>query len=350
MPSVILAGDIGGTKSHLGLFRPDGTMLTLLRDRTYTTIEFPNLEAVVTDFLGDVSAVNAACFGVPGPVVDGVSHATNVSWDMRESALAAALGGAATRLINDLEATAYGMLHLNNHEITMLHKGEIRATPATIAVIAAGTGLGESALVATRAGWYAVATEGGHSDFAPRGRDQIELLEFLAREFGSHVSFERVLSGPGLHNIYLFLVARAAAPAPGWLVERMRTEDPSAAISEAALAGNDPSCVRAMEMFVAIYGAEAANLALKYLALGGVYVGGGIAPKILPFLQRGDFVDASSTRDGSKQRWSESRSTCHSIPQRRCLAPPMWRPQCSENHAARVSIRPARDLTGAYIR
>lgn len=292
MPGVILAGDIGGTKTHLGLFRADGTALTPLRDRTYATIEFPNLEAVVADFLGGASAVNAACFGVPGPVVDGVSHATNVSWDMRESALAAALGGAPTRLINDLEAAAYGVLHLGSHEITLLHKGEIRATPATIAVIAAGTGLGESALIATRAGWHAIATEGGHSDFAPRGRDQVELLEFLTPEFGGHVSFERVLSGPGLHNIYRFLLARAAAPAPDWLIERMRMEDPSAAISEAALAGSDPCCVRAMEMFVAIYGAEAANLALKFLALGGVYVCGGIAPKIMPFLQRGDFVRA----------------------------------------------------------
>jgi glucokinase len=292
MPGVILAGDIGGTKTHLGLFRADGTTLTPLRDQTRATLEFPSLEAAVADFLGDAGGVNAACFGVPGPVVDGVSHATNVPWDMRESALAAALGGAATRLINDLEATAYGVLHLDSHEITILHKGEIRATPATIAVIAAGTGLGEAALVATRAGWYAVATEGGHSDFAPRGRDQIELLEFLAREFGRHVSFERVLSGPGLHNIYRFLLTRGDSRAPDWLVERMRTEDPSAAISEAALGGNDSCCVRAMEMFVAIYGAEAANLALKFLALGGVYVGGGIAPKILPFLQRGDFVRA----------------------------------------------------------
>jgi len=320
MPGVILAGDIGGTKTHLGLFRADGTTLAPLRDHAYATTAFPNLEAVVTDFLGD-AAINAACFGVPGPVIDGVSHATNVPWDISESTAATALGGAPTRLINDLEATAYGVLHLDDHEITILHKGEIRVSPATIAVIAAGTGLGESALIATGVGWYAIATEGGHSDFAPRGRDQVELLEFLTGEFGSHVSFERVLSGPGLHNIYRFLAARAGSPAPDWLAQRMRTEDPSAVISDAALAGADPYCVRAMEMFVAIYGAEAANLALKFLALGGVYLGGGIAPKILPFLQRGDFVRAFLDKGRLK-------STLERIP-------------------VRVSLNPAAALLGA---
>jgi glucokinase len=221
-------------------------------------------------------------------VIDGVSHATNVHWDIREKSLSAALDGIRTRLMNDLEATAYGVLHLKAEDLAILQNGESH-TDRNIAVIAAGTGLGEAGLVAVRGGWQAVASEGGHSDFAPRGAEQIAMLEFLAREFG-HVSFERLLSGPGLHNIYRFLISSTPQPEPRWLAEEMRTEDASAVISRAALAGRDPRCEHALDVFVEIYGAEAANLALKFLAIGGVFVGGGIAPKILPFMQGGAFM------------------------------------------------------------
>jgi glucokinase len=291
MAAIILAGDVGGTKTHLGLYRADDADLTPLGDIIYATRDYPNLEAVIAEFLKSRGSVAAACFGVPGPVIDGVSHATNVPWDMREHAISSTLHGAPTRLINDLEATAYGVLHLKESEIAVLQKGDGRRDHVNIAVIAAGTGLGEAGLIATSNGWHAVASEGGHCDFAPRGADQVELLNFLTLEFG-HVSFERVLSGPGLHNIYRFLTARSPQQEPQWLAERMRNEDASAVISETALQGRDARCVRALETFVAIYGAEAANLALKFLAIGGLYVGGGIAPKILPFLQRGGFVRA----------------------------------------------------------
>jgi glucokinase len=221
-----------------------------------------------------------------------VSHATNVPWDMRESSLSAGLNGAPTMLVNDLEATAYGVKYLSPAELRVLQTGEPRDGRAHIAVIAAGTGLGEGALVALADGrTLAVATEGGHCDFAPRGAEQIALLQFLAHEFG-HVSVERVLSGPGLHNIYRFLLAQGGDPASDWLQERMSEEDPAAAISAAALAARDARCVRALEIFAEIYGAEASNLALKYMALGGVYICGGIAPKVLPFLERGGFVRA----------------------------------------------------------
>jgi glucokinase len=291
MAAVILGGDIGGTKTHLGLYRADLGHLTALDDRTYVTHDYPNLEVVIADFLKNQEAVSAACFGVPGPVIDGVSHATNVRWDMREHSIAGALGGVPTRLMNDLEATAYGVLHLDDSEIAVLQKGETRSYRINIAVIAAGTGLGEAGLIATPTGWQAIATEGGHCDFAPRGEEQRALLDFLSREF-DHVSFERVLSGPGLHNIYRFLLARAPGEEPQWLTARMRSEDVSAAISETALEGRDARCMHALEIFTAIYGAEAANLALKFLAIGGVYVAGGIAPKILPYLQLGGFVRA----------------------------------------------------------
>ncbi len=323
MAGTILAGDVGGTKTHLGLYRADGPELMLLRERIYATRDFASLEDAVADFLGGGDSAAAACVGVPGPVVDGVSHATNVPWNMEERKLARALNGTGVRLMNDLEATAYGLLHLEETELAVLQPGEVRRAGANIAVIAAGTGLGEAGMVATAGGYHAVATEGGHCDFAPRGREQQQLLEFLAREFG-HVSFERVLSGPGLHNIYRFLLAHSQvseAKEPQWLVERMSSEDPAAVISAVALEGRDPRCVHALEMFAAIYGAEAANLALKFLAMGGVYLGGGIAPKILPFLQHGGFVRAFLDK-------GRLRSTLERI-------------------AIRVSLNPAAALIGA---
>ena len=149
MPAIVVAGDVGGTKTHLGLYQLADGKLTQLRDRTYVTHDFPNLEATLADFLAGAGKVNAACFGVPGPVIDSVSHATNVHWDMREQSIAASIGGAATRLVNDLEATGYGLLHLEDSQLAVLQQGETFRTSGNIAVIAAGTGLGESALIAT---------------------------------------------------------------------------------------------------------------------------------------------------------------------------------------------------------
>lgn len=291
MTTIVLAGDIGGTKTHLGLYRDERGSPEPLRDQLYPTAAFPSLEAACAAFLRPDDRPVAACFGVPGPVIDGRGHATNVPWEIERGALVRALGGIPVRLLNDLETTAYGMPHLKPADLVTLHPGETRDEPANIAVIAAGTGLGEAALIAAPRGYFAIASEGGHCDFAPRSVEQRGLLEFLAREF-DHVSFERVLSGPGLHNIYRYLLAIRPEAEPGWLTERMRAGDPSAAIGEAALAGGDARAVAALRLFAAIYAAEAANLALKYLALGGVMIGGGIAPKILPFLREPAFVEA----------------------------------------------------------
>jgi len=289
----VLAGDIGGTKTLLGLFRVEDGTPALVREKHYATRDFKTLEEVAADFLGGAASIAAACFGVPGPIIGGVSHATNVPWTMEEQALTRALGVAGARLINDLEATAYGMLTLGENEVAVLQPGDSAPPRAPIAVIAAGTGLGEAGLVPLTDGrWRSVATEGGHADFAPRGGEQIALLEYLSGEFG-HVSFERLLSGPGLVNIYRFLKTRGGAAEPVWLAGQFAAgTDPAAIISEAALAARDPRCVEALGMFVDIYGAEAANLALKYMALGGVYLGGGIAPKILAALTAGRFVRA----------------------------------------------------------
>ena len=295
MAAVILAGDVGGTKVHLGLFRLEDGVPHRLRDQRYATADFPSLEKVCADFLARNRRADdrivSACFGVPGPIIDGGARATNIPWNLRETDLSRALGIAQVRLINDLAATAYGVIRLPDAEVCVLQHGEYRLHQGDIAVIAAGTGLGESALVFDRGRYYAVASEGGHADFAARNDEQMELYRYLHRRFG-HVSMERVLSGPGLFNIYSFLRQHRATPEPEWLRARFEKEDSSAVVSEAALDGRDAECVHALEIFVEIYGAEASNLALKVLALGGVYLGGGIAPKILPALKDGRFIRA----------------------------------------------------------
>src|SRR5215471_20466351 len=213
---IILAGDIGATKTHLGLYRAAGGGLTRTHDHIYPTQDFPSLEAMLSDFIKDHQQITAACLGVPGPVIGRFAHPTNIGWEIHEQSLSTVLHGATTRLINDLAATAYGMLHLEPAEVVELHKGEELHQAANIAVIAAGTGLGEAGLIAARSGWITVATEGGHCDFAPRGAEQGALLGFLEREFG-HASYERAVSGPGLHNLYRFLLEYLPQPEPQWL-------------------------------------------------------------------------------------------------------------------------------------
>lgn len=291
MDGLILAGDVGGTKTDLGLFKHSAGTLELVREHRYATAQFDSLEAACADFVADGATVNAACLGVPGPIIDGRAHATNIAWQLSSDSLSRTLKGVPVRLINDLTAIAYGVVHLKPAEFVVLHPAENPPEHGNVAVIAAGTGLGESSLVweDNENKYYAVASEGGHSDFAPHGAEQIELLRFLTGEFG-HVSYERVLSGPGLWNIYRFLRRESRAEEPGWLRDEIAKGDHAAAVSEAAIAGRDPVCVHALTMFCDIYGSEAANLALKVLALGGVYLGGGIAPKILPMLTGGAFV------------------------------------------------------------
>ena len=286
---IILAGDIGGTKTHLRLYRAGDRALTPISDHIYPTQDFPSLETIVRDFIRDHEPIGVACLGVPGPVTAGRARPTNIAWAITEQSISNYLNGASVRLINDLAATAYGMLYLQPSEIVELQKGEKLPQPANVAVIAAGTGLGEAGLIVAGTGWSPVPSEGGHCDFAPRGAEQIALLQFLEREFG-HVSYERALSGPGLHNLYRFLLEYLPQSEPEWLTQDMAGGDASAVISKAALAGKDPRCVHALELFTAIYGAEAANLALKFLAFGGLYIGGGIAPKILPFMQQSEFM------------------------------------------------------------
>jgi glucokinase len=288
---MILAGDIGGTKTVIGLFEQAGDRLQAVREETFPSKSHATLEAILDRFLagGSRPALRSACFGVAGPVIEGKSKTMNLPWELDEPSLEKALQVPRVKLLNDLEAAAYGMLHLEPTDLCVLQPG--LKHQGNVAVIAAGTGLGQAILYWDGQHHHPIASEGGHADFAPHTDTEMELLIYLRREFG-HVSCERLLSGPGLFNIYRFLRDSGDAAEPEWLRQRIAQGDPGAVISQIGLAGEHPVCTRALDLFNSIYGAEAGNLALKAFSVGGVYVAGGIAPKILPRLQDGAFVRA----------------------------------------------------------
>jgi len=287
---MILAGDIGGTKTVLALFERSGDSLKSVREATFPSRDHPSFEEILTEFLKDQAApkIEAACFGVAGAVMDGRVQTTNLPWTLEEDALSSAIGGGKATLLNDLEAAAYGTLHLSLEEKHVLNPGTSRRKRGNIAVIAAGTGLGEAVLFWDGKDYQPIASEGGHADFAPRSDVEVDLYRYLRTRFPDHVSYERVLSGPGLFNIYSFFRESGHAPEPEWLASKIKAGDPSAVVSQVGLAGQDANCVAALDLFASLYGAEAGNLALKALAVGGVFIAGGIAPKILPALTRND--------------------------------------------------------------
>ncbi len=287
---MILAGDIGGTKTVLALFEPEGDGLRLVRDATFPSREHATFEEILSKFTsqGPTPSVRGACFGVAGAVMDGRVTTTNLPWTLEEENLAATLKAPRATLLNDLEAAAYGTLHLSLEEKHVLNPGTSRRKRGNIAVIAAGTGLGEAILFFDGQKYQPIASEGGHADFAPQSDLELELHKYLRRKFGGHVSYERVLSGPGFFNVYSFFRDSGHAPEPEWLAEKIQAGDPSFVVAATGLAGLDENCVATLDLFATIYGAEAGNLALKALAVGGVFVAGGIAPKILPALTRND--------------------------------------------------------------
>jgi glucokinase len=285
---MILAGDVGGTKVHLALYDFINGKLVYTRDERYPAKDYSGLEEIVKEFLG-ANKVTAACFGVPGPVRNGRLRLTNLPWTLDSHELATGLGITHVFLINDLEANGYGVAELSADQIYTLSEGDI-SQMGNRALIAAGTGLGEGLLVWNGHTHIPYPSEGGHTDYAPRNEDEIDLLRFLKQKYNGRISFERVVSGPGLTNIYEFLREVRGIDEPSWLAERIAAEDPNAVITELALAARSEICEKAMDMFVSAYGAEAANLALKVLSVGGVYVGGGIAPRILEKLKDGAFM------------------------------------------------------------
>jgi glucokinase len=290
---MILAGDIGGTKVHLALYNFVDGWLKTVREQKFAAQEFATLDAVVKTFLADGSTeeIVAACFGCPGPVRDERLKLTNLPWTLDARDLAKSLEIKHIFLINDLEANGYGIPELAPESVLTLHEGDAAAV-GNRGLIAAGTGLGEALLVWDGKQHRPIPSEGGHCDFAARTDREIALMKYLRRKLHGRVSWERVISGIGIHNIYAYLRDVERMDEPTWLHKRMNTEDPNAVIGQCAEDGSSDLCRETMNTFAAAYGAEAGNIALKVLALGGMYLGGGIAPKSVKTLTSGGFMQA----------------------------------------------------------
>jgi glucokinase len=291
---MLLAGDIGGTKTNLAVFSSETGWRKPYAEATYTSVDYPGLEALVHEFLEQHDfPIDKASFGVAGPVVDGRATITNLSWMMDKNQLQQALHIPSVRLLNDLDAIAHSVPYLESQDLHTLNEGQA-VSGGAIAVIAPGTGLGEGFLTWDGSHYRAHTSEGGHADFAPTNTIQVELLRYLLTRF-PHVSFERICSGKGLPNIYDYLKDSGYAEEPQWLAEQLATTlDRSPIIVNNALDKDNACeiCVATLNTFVSILAAEAANLALKVLSTGGVYLGGGIPPRILPYLKGKQFMQA----------------------------------------------------------
>jgi glucokinase len=293
---MILAGDIGGTNARLALYDDQNGDLSLVKAGVFPSQHYAGLEKIVAEFVsGATVKPGKACFGIAGPVTNGRVVASNLPWIVESRVLADELKIPRADLINDLEATGWGIGALSVHDLVTLNDVSAKSgTTATgnLGLIAAGTGLGEGGLYWDGVRHHVFASEGGHCDFAPEDDLQVELYQYLRARYGGHVSYERVLSGPGLVNIFDFLRDTGKGKPPDWLVGEMVESDAAAAISHAGLSGKCTMCAQALDIFVAIFGAEAGNLGLKLKATGGVFLAGGIAPKILPKLQTPAFLEA----------------------------------------------------------
>ena len=313
---MLLAGDIGGTNTRLALYSDDGGPLTLVHSTTYQSRSFPTLEDIVLRFLSAdrFDTPSAACFAVAGAVVGGAVRATNLAWQMSEEQLRDRLAIPHVLLMNDLEAAAHGVIATTDASTLLpLQAGEVSDDHGALVLVSAGTGLGVALMAWDGRGYQVAPSEGGHASFAPQNAVEDALLVFLRSELG-HVSYERVVSGPGLANIYRFLRLYRGMPEPRWLTERIGGGDPSPVITTVALAHEEPICDEALTMFASIYGAVAGSVALTALATGGVFIGGGIAPKILPRLRDGTFLESFA----NKGRFS---ATMRRIPVQVVLAP-----------------------------
>ena len=288
---MILAGDIGGTNTRLAFFRNDNGRFVPVYEHIFPSRQFRGLDEILVKFVSDARLTpDATALGIAGPVRQGRVEASNLPWIVDASQLARELKLDSVVLLNDLEAQAWGIRCLGESDTIALNK--VKGVPiGDRTVVAAGTGLGEAGLFWDGQQHRIFASEGGHADFAPRNELEIELLRYLAKRFG-HVSYERIVSGPGLVNVYMFLRDTRRGEEPPWLREEMLAGDPAAAVSRAALAGKSSLAEQALDMMISVYGAEAGNMALKVLALGGVFLAGGIAPKILPKLAGPLFMQA----------------------------------------------------------
>ena len=292
-----LVGDIGGTKTNISILEPlAGNKFNVVYEKSFSSKDYDSLRTIVKNVVEqDIKtkySLTHACFGVAGPVKDGLCDATNLPWlvDVKKIAEVLNIKSANVFLLNDLEAAAHGIEVLSEQDVYVLNEG----TPqkhGNMCLISAGTGLGESIIFWDGKRYKPSASEGGHSDFAPRNKIEINLLNYLINKYG-RISYERILSGPGLLNVYNFFKDTEYKNTPDWLLDRLKKEDPSAVISEVAMSKKDECCGKALDLFISVYGAEAGNLALKSLSTTGVFVGGGIAPKIINKIKEGGFMQA----------------------------------------------------------
>ncbi|WP_296768879.1 glucokinase [Thiobacillus sp.] len=289
--TLVLAGDIGGTKSSLAFFRGSPNAPEAVTERVYRNHEFASLAEVVGRFHADTGLTAAtACFGVAGAVLAGASHLPNLDWELSETDLAVALKLGSVRLLNDLEANAHGIRTLEPEQFFKLNPGSPHPG-GNQALIAAGTGLGMALLLHDGPGYRVSASEGGHADFAPRNQEEVGLWQFLTARFG-RVSVERVVSGRGIEAIYDFLKDGGMAEPDGLAMQLEGAADRAAVIAKAGMSGEAAICAKALDMFLSAYGAAAGNLALMALATGGLYIGGGIAPRLIDAFPMSGFMAA----------------------------------------------------------
>ena len=345
---LVLAGDIGGTKTLLGLYADRGDHLEIVREGSFVNKEHSGIEALIGCFLSgpdnvDGGRISSATLGVASPVHEERGTLTNLSWTIDGRELGARFSIRPISLINDLVATAWSIDAIGDEDLFVLKPGIPQNGNA--ALIAAGTGLGEAMLIWDGRRHIPSASEGGHADFAARSPLEADLLDYLS-EIHGHVSYERVLSGSGLVSIYSFLKSRRDSVEPAYLANRFEAEDPAAVVSSEAINGHNRDSADALDMFVSVYGAEAGNLALKGLAKGGVYIAGGIAPKILPAMEKGGFVEGF-VKKGRFERLMESIPVYVIMNQRAGLwGAAIHASRSSTEGAQRVAIRSIVDRSG----
>jgi glucokinase len=280
---IVLAGDLGGTKINIALYQPGENDFSIIRQQSFHSKDYSSLTEVIKQFSGNEEIPGTICFAVAGPVINGNVKLTNLSWQLDSGAISKELGKKLV-FINDLEANAYGLAGLKKEELYNLSEGE-PARGGNMAILAPGTGLGEAGLYYDGKNYFPFATEGGHCALASRSSLEFELYNWLSKQY-RYVCYEHVLSGPGIHNIFRFLTEEKNNTIPAWLAEELKTEDPSATVSENAINGKSAVCIQTMDLFFQYLATEAANLVLKYKATAGLLIGGGILPKNLSLIQK----------------------------------------------------------------
>ena len=310
-----VAGDVGGTKTILALFETEGDNFCCLKKEQFPSADYPTFIGLLKSFLSGMDGVpvTAVCIGAAGPIVNGNCEATNLPWVLNRTEIGECVNTQNVWLLNDLEATAWGLLESPEHSFVELNP-DAQWRQGNHAVLAAGTGLGEAIVIWDGVRHHVIATEGGHTDFAPNSERETALLAYLRGKYPEHVSYERLLSGEGLVNIYQFLKQTGYAPAQPETEQQMTGRDPAAVIGEAGIAGKDALCSESLKLFCRLYGAEAGNLALKCLPYAGVYLAGGIGAKILPALKDGEFMRGFLSK-------GRSQSVLQKMPVKVCTNP-----------------------------